>query len=181
MPGKEKVSMSDSITFKYTLTEEDHARAWRIHNGASKTYLAIWLLAGGFIGLLAWGRVMAILDGEREWSSIFSMLLPVGIYVVTAWLSFSWRPRFLARQSPYRGLENNVTASETGVASSNALFRNEIQWGAYTHAIEKPDMFLLYTGRLLFYPFPRRCFENQEDADRFRDLIRAHIKNFRVL
>ena len=173
--------MSDSITFKYTLTEGDHARAWRIHNNGSRVYMIVWFLLGLFVTAIVTNRLILIADGERDWSSLFSALVPAGIYLGLVWFSLSWRPRFLARQSPYRGLENDVTVTEMGVTSSNTLLRYEVQWGAYTHAIEKPDMFLLYTGRLLFYPIPISCFENPQDVDRFRDLVRTNIPKTRLL
>jgi hypothetical protein len=172
--------VSDSLSFKYTLTEGDYARAWRIHSAASRLYIVFWLVIGGFIAVLLLDPILAISEGEPLAEAALRVFLPVAVFTALVWFSFSWRPRYLARQSRYRGLELDVTASDTGIALSNELVRSEISWDAYTQAVEKPDMFLLYTGRLMFYPVPKRAFASPQDVERFRALIRTHVPRTRL-
>ena len=75
-------------------------------------------------------------------------------------------------------MEIEGTASVDGIVSRSALGKNETAWTSYSAVLESADHFLLYLGRNVFNPFPKRAFVDPKDVDRFRDLMHTHVPDF---
>jgi hypothetical protein len=170
--------MSDSITFKYTLTEDDFVRAFRVSARSKRLWWIMWAVRfGALVGLYIFLSYIAGIPGYYALAGIF---LLVAIYGVSFWWVWWIQPRRAARESPYLAVEVEGAVSIDGIAQRSALGKHETAWASYSTALESADYLLLYLGRNAFTPFPKRSFANQEDLNRFRALIRDHVPNFRA-
>lgn len=170
--------MSSRITLKICPTVRDYTKAWRVGNFRSSLWWAPWFLFGLFVAALFAVRIMKILDGFSEWTSITAVMPPLAIYLYAVWGFFVWRPNRYARGASHLGVESEVAVSDVGISSNNNLLTHEFRWTAFNRAVERRDFFLLYSGEARLFPFPKRFFDNTEDMDRFRELVRAHVPNF---
>lgn len=171
--------MSDSITFKYTLTEEDIVRAVREATSMKKWAWVIW---GALTIMMVVGTRSAIGRMLESGLSAGAIILLLWVTVLPGhlfwWVRFG-RPRRTARSDPNVGVETETTVSANGIATRNDLENQEAAWAAFTHVIEVRDMFLLYLGEIDFTPMPKRCFEDTEVIDCFREFVRANVADFR--
>jgi hypothetical protein len=170
--------VSDSLNFKYTLTEQHYVRAMRAF-----MRLQIWRFILIVLGIVvAMPLVMALAGfvslGASWLAPIMGMCAGVAAVV---WLQWVWRPKYLARNSPFVGIEYEMTFSPDGVSSRSSNGNANTQWSVYTVAHETFEYFLLCSGKNLFYPFPKQAFADPKDVDRFRDLVRAHVPNAKLL
>lgn len=170
--------MSDSITFKYTLTEDDFVKTRRISARSFPMYWIHWIIivcisamAGYALFLFASGTV------PIHWSFKMFPGLVVVLWLVH-WWDYSVLPKRMARKMPAALIEQEVNFSDEGVSTQSALGNSNAGWTAYTKARESSDYFLLYASKYLFFPFPKRFFTDSRDIERLRELIRAHISDF---
>ena len=167
--------MSDSITFKFTLTEDDFVRAAHAHAMSQRRWWIIW---GLFFGL--WGvPLLSVLLQPDPVDDLFYRLLPpltglasVAVFFALAW---SWQPRRLARRSPYLGAALEGRADAQGLDMQGSLGGEPMPWGNYQTVLESDDHFLLYPARNQYAPLPKRAFASREDLRQFRELIRENI------
>lgn len=172
--------MNSRITLKVCPTVRDYARAWRVGMFRSNLWWLPWFLFGLFVASLVAVRVMNIFDGFQKWTSITAVLPPLALYLYAVWGFFVWRPNFYARGTAHLGIESEVVASDAGISSINSLLAYDVRWAAFSRAVERPKFFLLYSGEARLYPFPKRYFASPKEVDQFRDLLRAHVLNFRT-
>ncbi len=172
--------MSDSLSFKYVLTEGDAVSAFRFQAFRSKL---LWVMWGLFILIVAYTfyhQIQAIWLGHRAWSSLLRNVLSFGA-LGAAWFAFNWfYPYWTARRDPTMGVEKELTVSDQGITLRSVLGYSEKSWANYTSALETDEFFMLYTGRANFFPIPKHCFVNSLSQDHFRELIRAHIPEVRL-
>ena len=173
--------MSDSLSFKYILTEGDAVSAIRFQAFRSKL---LWVLWGLFILIVAYTfyhQFQAVWLGQRAWSSLLRNILTIGA-LGAAWFAFNWfYPYWTARRWPTVGVEKEVTVSDQGITSRSVLGYSETSWANYTSALETDKFFMLYSGRASFFPIPKHCIANSSVQDRFRESIRANIPDVRLL
>lgn len=171
--------MAPDVSFKYTLTEGDFVRTLHAHGRkqvwrwVSWILLAAWALSAGF-----WAVDSIRGSGLNAGMIVLLILVTIGPAAL-AWWRWWMNPRLVARGSPGLGVEVEGTASVDGIVSCSALGTHETAWISYSTALESADHFLLYLGRNVFKPFPKRSFADPKDVDRFRDLLRAHVPGFR--
>ncbi|MCK5276164.1 MAG: YcxB family protein [Alphaproteobacteria bacterium] len=173
--------MSDSITFKFTLTEEDFVQASHVHAFSQKRWWITWAV---FFGLWIVPLAAVLLDKGLAGDALYRLLpflaglASVAVLFMLAW---SWQPKRAARGSPYLGVEMEGVASSDGLAMDSPLGKQEAAWASYSTVLESADHFLLYLARNAYAPLPKRAFADQTDIGRFRELVRAHVPNARVL
>ena len=179
--GKERVPVSDSITFKFTLTEEDFVRASHVHAFSQKRWWITWAV---FFGLWIVPLAAVLLDKGLAGDALFRLLpflagvVSVAVLFALAWW---WQPRRAARASPYLGVEMVGVASGGGLVMHSRLGKQEAVWAKYSAVVESADHFLLYLAKNSYAPLPKRAFADREDLNRFRELIRANISNAGLL
>lgn len=171
--------MSDSLSFKYTLTEEDFVGSIRYHALRQVSLLSLWVLLAAMVFAMA-SALFYLIDRPRL-NAVEIIPLTIIILIPAYFAYWVWwgHPKRVTREAPYLNVEIEGTASANGVTSRSRLGNHESAWGSYSAALESDGHFLLYVGRNVFSPFPKRAFTDSRDVDRFRDLIRAHVPKFK--
>ena len=165
--------MSDSITLKYTLTEDDYVSGYRAYARSRPLWWIMWGIC--LMTLLAVYVLLSSIAGVAGYYTFQAVLALVVIYGVSFWWAYSMHPRRAARSSPFLNADVAVIASSKGMKWNSALSKGETGWAAYTGALESSDHFLLLGGKNLFYIYPKRGLANPGDLDRFRDLLRTSV------
>ena len=170
--------MSDSVSFKYILAEDDYVRAVRAF-----TWLQLsWRIMLAVFGLAAAALVGLAIAGVGRWSAPwFIGIVATCTGLGVSWWLWTWLPRSHARKSPSVGKEIAVTASPEGMSSRSVMGSSDARWSLYTAARETTEFFLLSSGKALFYPFPKSAFADPLEIDQFRELLRAHVADVRLL
>jgi hypothetical protein len=166
--------VSDSLSFKYTLTEDDLVRASfaQILVGKRK-----WLLLAMLTVVLV---LLAVSLFQGNWGGVFKLFASVALAGVTI-LLLKHYVRWTVRKSPYIGVELEMTASPDGLACNSSLGNSQVEWTAYTSVIETAELFLFRSGVVLCAAFPKQSFADPKEMSRFRDLIRARVPDARLL
>lgn len=173
--------VSDSLSFKYTLTKGDAVGALRAQALRSRF---LWVAVAWFAlmaGYSFYNDLARVLLGQGSLLSLLRTVLTFGGLGV-AWWGLHWlMPYWTAQRWPEVGIEKEMTVSENGIAWKSALENRELTWANYTNAVETDDFFLLYMGRANFEPIPKRQFDDSSLAARIRELIRFHIPDTKLL
>ena len=171
--------MSDSITFKYTLTEGDAVRALRFQGMHSKLF---WVMAGLFILILGYGilgSLSQVMLGEKDWYSFLRHLL-INSCLGAAWAAFNWfYPVWAAKRRPAVGVEREVTVSGEGMTTRSPLGYSELTWASFTGVLETDDFFMLFTGRASFVAIPKRDLAAISAVSDLREFLRAQFADYR--
>ncbi len=177
--------MSDTLSFKYTLTEDDVVRSNRAHAAGRqfwvRTALAVAVPGMFVIGFVADGDANRILIALAVGAALgfVTWFVVWPIFWTLFWLIFSRFLKLLLPRSPHIGVEYELAASPAGLAWNSPVGTAEQKWLAYTAIRETADYFLLYSGAALCFTIPKRVFADAQEAGRFRDLLRAHVPDFR--
>jgi hypothetical protein len=171
---------SDSVSFKYTLTEKDYRRAMRaflssrLGNRGALAFIGL-----GFCGFIVTAITDVAVSGATNpnfWPTLGGLV--VFVAAIFGLVRFChWNA---ARKSPHVGIQYDVTFSAEGLTSRSSHGTAEARWSIYTGARETKDFFLLHSGANLFYPYPKTAFATPQDLASFRDLIRMHIPNAKL-
>ncbi len=179
--GKERIPVSDSITFKFTLTEEDFVRAAHAHAMSQKKWWITWAV---FFGVWVVPLAAVAFNPGPVGETLYRLLPPlsgiasVAIVFVLAW---SWQPRRSARGSPYLGVEMEGVVSSDGLVTHSRLGKQEAAWSNYVTVLESASHFLVYPAKNSYAPLPKRAFAGEGEVERFRESIRANISTARLL
>lgn len=173
--------VSEPFAFQYTLDELDFVRTLREHARRQVPTVLRWMLLVVVLFVLAstvlnWTGRPQLTAGEFLVLALM-ILLPGFLF----WWLWWWHPKRVARCAPYLNVKIDGTVSGDGVVSQSRLGHHETKWDSYSAAVESSDHFLLYLGRNVFSPFPKRAFDLPADVNRFRELIRAHVPNAKLL
>lgn len=170
--------MSDSVSFKYTLTEANYVRAMRAF-----MWLQLWwrIMLAMFAVAIAALTILAASGVERLEPLWFGMSAGGVVGLAVTWAFWTFQPRWLARNSPSVGVEIEVTLSPDGVNSRSSNGSADARWSIYTSARETTEFFLLFSGKNLFYPFPKSAFADSQHLGRFRDLVRTYVPDTKLL
>jgi dihydrofolate reductase len=171
--------VSDSLSFKYTLTKGDAVDALRAQAFRSRYLWFLVGLAALFVGYTFYNNIIAVLMGYKTWTSLLRTFLTISAIGVAWWALNRFLPYWTAQRWPEVGVEKEVTVSGNGLSWKSALEDSKLTWANYTSAVETDEFFLLFMGRASFLPIPKRDLAEPLARDRFRDLIRAHVPNFR--
>lgn len=170
--------MSDSITFKYTLTEGDAVRAARFENTHSKLFWVVLAVVGLLVTYVLLVSFLSAMQGRSDWYGVLrTYMFFGGLY--GAWVFLIWyQPVWTARRWPGVGVERNVTATEDGLAVHSDLSYNESAWVNYTAAMETDDFFMLWMGRANNLVIPKRNLAEISAVSGFREFLRARLTNY---
>lgn len=171
--------ISDSVEYKCVTTARDYLSATHVFRLGDNWF---WLLSAAITLMCVYGGYTAIaslLDGGYSFKHLFWLAIFVGLYFGWFWVAFRLPERGF-RDLPYIDVEFDMTVNEEGVFGCGERMKYGFYWGAYTKAVEKPDLFVLIQGRRAYQPFPKRCMTG-EDITRIRALIREHIHEARLL
>jgi len=167
--------VSESITFKHTLTEADFVSAYRAYVRSKRSWWITWAL---MFGLAPGMYVFMSYGGIPQRHSLAVALFLGAMYGALFWWSFSVHPRRAARSSPFLNVEMEVTVSSEGLKWQSILAKGEAGWAAYIGGLESADHFLLFGGKNLYYLYPKRGISTPEAMEKLRALLRAHVPNF---
>lgn len=172
--------MADSVSFKYTLTENDFATTKRISAREFPVYWFHWLVIAVITASAAYALyVIASSESPVHWSFRSLPVVAVVIWLLH-WWEYSVLPMRMARKMPAALIEQEVTFSMSGVSAKSKLGNSSTDWATYTKARESSGYFLLYAGKHLFYPFPKRFIADAQKIVRLRELIRMHVADARL-
>jgi len=164
--------VSDSVSFKYTLTEDDVVRASfaQILVGRTK-----WSLLAALTVVFV---LLAVSLYQGNWGGVFKLFGAAAVAGVTI-LLLKHYVKSTVRKSPHIGLELEMTASPDGMACNSSLAHSQSEWTAYTSVLETAEYFLFRSGVVLCAAIPKQSFADPKEMSRFRELIRAHVPDFR--
>lgn len=165
--------MPDSITLKYTLTEDDYVGGYRAYARSKPLWWIMWGIR--LMAVLALYVFLSSIAGVAGYYTFPAILALVVVYGVSFWWTSSMLPRRAARSSPFLNADIEVIASDEGLKYRSALSKGESEWAVYTGALESSAHFLLHGGKNLFYIYPKRGLTEPGDLDRFRDLLRTNV------
>jgi hypothetical protein len=134
-----------------------------------------------FLGYRILGDAVSVVQRQEVWYHLLSSIVVHGAFGAVP-LAFVWfYPVWLARNAPAVGVEREVTVSSKGMTLHSSLGKSDSAWANFTKMLETDEYFLLYSGKGLFYPFPKQAFGGEHEVRRFRELIRGQIRNSRIL
>lgn len=53
--------------------------------------------------------------------------------------------------------------------------------GVYLADFDTPSAFILSDAKMIYYIFPKRCFDNISDLEQIKKLLADKIKKFRII
>lgn len=161
--------MKKDITIHCEYTAGDYISADRIFQGQQaragiRRVMAVVLAVLGVYMVstgrsVAWGMGFVGL-GFIYWFHLLRML--------DVYLAFRRTPRL---RGPY-----DITFSSSGVHWKSPSADRDHRWNHYTKMIEGKSAFLLVSGKI-FSPIMKRCFDNAEDIDALRELLKRKIRS----
>lgn len=166
------------LTFKYTIKEEDYARALRAHARTHKSLWAIWIGFGAFVAYVLLAGVLSVGHGTRTPLSLGKDVLVFAAAGVLMWGLYWLPPRWAMRGSPSAGLEEEIRLFDDRIVIQSRLGRDELLWAHFRKVDEIAGFFLLQPHEGNVYPVPMQYFANSAELDWFRQWIHKHIPNF---
>lgn len=166
------------ITFKYTIKEEDYARALRAHTRTFKWVWAMWIVFGAFAayGVLAGG--IGVGQGTMTPLSFARTVLVFAVGGILMWGTYWFPPLWAMRGSPSVGVEEEISLFDDRIVIQSRLGRDELFWAHFRKADEIAEFFLLHPHEGNVYPVPKQYFANPAELDWFRQWLRRHIPDF---
>lgn len=171
--------MTDSITFKYTLTEEDAVRVVRFENTYSKFFWAMVLVVALMFAYSLFVNAVLALDGQRSWYAPLKTLTIFGA-LFGAWGAFNWYlPVSIAKRWPGVGMERQITANADGMAVQDSLGYTASIWENYTDILETNHFFLLRSGPANTLAIPKKTLTAVSGLSDFREFLRRRATVYR--
>lgn len=169
---------SDSISFNYTIKEEDYVRAIRAHTLTVKWVWGVWIVFGVLVVYGVLQSLFFVVVGHQTWLDFGQDVLVLAVCTAAIWGSYWFPPRWAMRGSPSIGVEEEVILLEDRIVVQSRLGREELMWAHFKKVDETGDFFLMHPHEGNFYPFPKQYFANSVELDRFRKRIRKNILKF---
>jgi hypothetical protein len=103
----------------------------------------------------------------------------IAALMVVSWVVF----RVIGRAMAARAYQSNMllrkthrlTISPGGVTTESSAGSAHVDWSHFWRAYERPGAFYLYTATNMALTLPKRCFESEEQMERFREIVRAGV------
>ena len=161
------------MKINYRVSEDDFVEANRALYKANKRGR---VTRYGIIGV---GIVLALLPfwTPPAGDPLPFAFVPLGLFV--AWtgigpiLLLNWCARQSYKKQPALLEDCDAEITEDGISSTTATTRNQLNWTAFSKAVESQNIFMLFRG-ILLYIFPKRGFAAGE-AESFRELLQRKI------
>jgi hypothetical protein len=160
-----RLALDDAIFMEGTVTFDDWRKAALLHLGARrwfpKSLITLLLLVLGVV-LLAQGNGGYLAAGF------------VGLVLLAIWVVGPWQLRTAWKSSRIEPLRRYIT--EDGIQTDTPTVRTVMAWEALSKHRISQDMVLLYTApAILYYWYPRRFFQREEDWNAFLVLVQRKL------
>jgi hypothetical protein len=121
-----------------------------------------------------------LLEGRAKFTRPLAVMasLPIAMLPFALVKYLSIRDIFGVMHDP-RGFflrPHHISVSSRGVSFKSEIMDLHYDWQAFLRHEETPTHFFLHIDKLAAYVVPKRDFENEADANRFRAILRANIK-----
>lgn len=110
-----------------------------------------------------------MLQNSKPLLAVF--LIPVFLVFVSPWLGT--RKFFADRRNVQPAM---YLFDANGIRIESSVGTSDLNWSAFVSSRETNDSFLLYVTKAQARIIPKRCFADDAEMQRFRDLIRQHIR-----
>jgi hypothetical protein len=162
---------TDAVSINFDNRVEDHIAADRLYYKSTiwpkvdKVAAALLALAGVFLIWVAgvrWWTILPFILAVLEW---FNLLSPRPL-VIKYW--FRKNPKFKERY--------HLTFDKSGIQFRTDSIDARIAWDHYSKVLENDRLWLLVYGSRMYTVIPKRAFENENQARRFRQLVAKRIR-----
>ena len=152
-----------------TLAEYRYFNRWHyFHSAARKARMAIG--AGMVIVLVAFA-----LGDESGFGRVLALCVAAAALLggsISGVLARSTISRVYASNEGLRAV-HRMTFSRDGVAGQSEAGSGRNDWSRYWRAADSKEAVYLYTASNMALILPKRCFESEEQMERFREIVRA--------
>lgn len=162
------------FTFRYTIKEEDYARAQRAHARTFKWLWALWIVFGAIAAYSLLVGIFNVGQGDKTPLSLGKDALVFAVGGVLMWGIYWLPPLWAMRGSPSVGVEEEISLFDDRIVIQSRLGREELLWAHFRKVDEIAEFFLLHPHEGNVYPVPKQYFANSGELDWFRQ----HILNF---
>lgn len=164
------------MKFAYRLNINDLKEANQVY---AKRILKLYLIFAGFLILIS---LLPLLLQERvSFQEILFAILPYLLMVVVVHFGGNFIQNFVLKRNwnsqPNLKNEIRVETSDEELKITTPLAESKMQWSFYTHWRETPNSFMIYQSHACLNLFPKRAFVSNEQANEFRELLRAKLRN----
>jgi hypothetical protein len=164
------------LRFEYTFNEYVEANTKR--SLIARISNATWAIATPIVIL---GFIIIVFDKARTPSSPKESVLsylPILIFFI---LMSPWGRRILIymrwKQQPALYGVIDYQISEEAIVVTTQTSKSELGWETFTKFIETKNLFMLYSGRLLFYLIPKRAFADADEVAQFREMAKRRVQS----
>jgi YcxB-like protein len=166
--------MAQSVTVKYTPTQQDYAQVLRLIMLRSiVNQILIGFLVLGFVFILF--NLVTQATPISIFALIWLLLPPLFIIYI-----IFFQPNRMAKQ--YMNNEQLATeytweVNDSGVKISTSFGSNQLEWDSLSRLLPTKDYYLLYIKKSRYAPrfLPRRAFTSAEEQDAFLQMMTSHL------
>jgi hypothetical protein len=152
-------------------TEKEYGEALRFYYGRSlKTKIdvtvAVGLMCFAVIELLLWGYSATVL---------YTFAIGVVFLAMLGFLNYVI-PKIHFRQQPKFRDQYILGFSDEGISFKTDSIDSMLKWTHYHEVWEGPKFFLLIYGKAAFSIIPKRVFDNKDQEELFKTLLKKHVE-----
>ena len=170
------MSEGENVTVTVTLTQRDYTSALRALAQSKTTRVGrtlFWIsiaVLGYFLytWLTFFDRPLWSAAGAAVGAAFLLLLLKYGVPILSA--------RSFVKKNPDKLGPAKHSIGPDGMSYENQHGAGTTNWTAYQSIRETTDLFLLYTQSNFAQILPKRCFENANDMERYRQILRNYYK-----
>ncbi len=170
------MSVPEPISVTITLTAADYSSAIRTMMLEQYGWFrrVIFVLSIGFLFWMAYGLYLKSDDASRMFPGIVILLLPFLPFSLA--LTPYFTARAFIRKNPHALGPTECTLSSDGAVFVGQNSRVENRWAAYQRIRETPGLFLLYPQSNFAGILPKRCFRDEADILRLREILKSSFQ-----
>ena len=168
----------DELRVTYTVTEDDFRSAVNVGEGPDgqmpPVRLALFWLAAILVGSLL---IAAFVGGV-----IGSIASALSIALMGAVAVFAWIQRAQFKAAAAASGPSTLSLTDAGLSLESDATALTIKWSSLTTFDDRPDHFVLkYNQDRVFMVVPKRAFDSDTQAARFRDLVLSRTPTVNAL
>lgn len=179
--------MDEKIIVSVQYTAEDYARGLKYVQQRNPLVKYIFLLPLAVIfGTLLFlfirdpGKTVYAFSRPEGFMPIILALIfsiPAFVYLRRKKYSFLVKRQFerQIRSSPALRAEKTIIFDEDGIIGHFDVGSGELDWEAFIEATETEDDIYFFTAKKAAQLFPKRAFENEEQQNRLRELVKRKL------
>jgi hypothetical protein len=161
------------IEIDVRLNLDDYLRAnyWFLYNKI-KPIIFILLFVGVYAPLHIWLSGAQMGPNDSYWG----FFIPWGILIFLIGGTYLGSKRQLASHKAMNETHHYTFLNE-GINSVSASTSAHQDWDNIREAVETKTNFLLFIALNQMYIIPKRCFQNEEQIDLFRDMLKRQLSS----